>query len=136
MPWMRYSIRTSRRSRCQWNHISFLLTKRAMSLIGENSTTAKLPCPLPPREERLASVPMQMEQLPGSIAMTPTVVEVVPTGDASGAVVRTRGGLLGEIESVGHRHGLPRTDRQTGRMLTIVIEIERLATAGRVVGQI
>lgn len=84
----------------------------------------------------MVSVPMQMEQLPGSIAMTPTVVEVVPMGDASGAVVRTRGGLLGGIESVDRRHGLPRTDRQTGRMLTTEIEIERLATAGRAVDQI
>lgn len=107
-----------------------------MSLIGENSTTAKPPSPLPLREERLASDPMQMEQLPGSTAMTPTVGEVVPTVDASGAVVRTRGGLLGGIESAGRRHGLPRTDRQTGRMLTTEIEIERLATAGRAVDQI
>lgn len=136
MPWMHYNIRTSRRSRYQWNHTSFLLTKRAMSLIGENSTTAKLPCHQPPREERLASVPMRMEQLPGSTAMTPTVVEVVPTGDVSGVVVRTRGGLLGGIESVGLLHGLLRTDRQTGRMLTTEIEIERLATAGRAVDQI
>lgn len=64
------------------------------------------------------------------------LVETAPMEDASG-VGPTIGDLLGEIESARLHHGLlPRTDPQTGRMLNIETESERLATAGRAVDQI
>lgn len=77
--------------------------------------------------------PMQTEQPPASTAATPTgVAGTVSTEAASEAP--TIGDRRGE--SAGLRRGLPRTARQTGTTLTIEIEIDRLAAAGRAVGQI
>lgn len=133
MPWMRYSTRTLKKSPYPWNHISFPPTKKVTSWIEESFTTARLPCRLHLKEERSVWDQMQMEQLQASIAATHMVAGTVPMGDDSEAA-RTKGDRLGrETESAALHHGLPKTDRKIGTMLTIVTEIDRLAIARQVV---